>query len=230
MSTVKALIAEAREALESDRTAVQLDTLHGQLKASIGERTDRLKTITARDKTTFSNTPGPERQKVIAEGDLDALRALDDEERAIGSELDVLRNLQGNVRRRLDAQRAREYGQGMPDEYAELDDLLTAQAEAEAAARKARQAAEAKLKEIHSHRQHVIRQNTLHSLRLELPAAAPALLTSYMRVNQYRYHRGPQRVGWFSPTSRPNELKKVAEALGVPVPRPERESVALLAG
>ena len=32
VNTVKALIAEAREVLESDRTAVQLDTLHSHAK------------------------------------------------------------------------------------------------------------------------------------------------------------------------------------------------------
>jgi len=106
----------------------------------------------------------------------------------------------------------------MPGAYAELNDLLANQAEIQAAAR---QAAEAKLKEIHSHRHHVIRQKSLNGQNVEMPVAAPELLASYMRVNEYSYHRGPSRIGWFSPTGSPQQLRQVADVLGVAVPRPE---------
>jgi hypothetical protein len=43
-----------------------------------------------------------------------------------------------------------------------------------------------------------------------------------MAVQGYTYHRGPDRVGWFSPFAGPQELKHVAEVLGVNVPRPEQ--------
>ena len=230
MSAVKALIAETQETLGFQTSADRLETMSGKLKACISERTKRLKAITAKDTSTFGGNPGPERQKVVETGDLEALRALDEEEREIGSELEVLRDLQNKLSRLLGAQRGLEYGQGMRGEFAELDNLLKAQAEAAVEAHKTRQAVETKMKEIHSHRHHITRQNTLHGLRLELPAATPELLASYMRVNGYSYHRGPQRVGWFSPTGSPQELKKIAETLGVPVPRPDQEPVALLAG
>jgi len=226
MNTTKMVIADTREALESDRTAVQLDTLHTQLKTCIRDRGDRIKDITAQDKSTFGNTPGPERQKVITAGDFEALLKLDEEELGIGSELEVLRNLQGSLRRRLDEQQARENVDGAPGVYAELNDLLTAQAEINAAARKARQAAEAKIKKIGEHRHHVIRQKALRGQKLELPAAAPELLASYMRVNGYSYYRTPQRVGWFSPTSGPQQLKIVAGALGLALPHPAAMAAA----
>ena len=226
MSAVTALIAEVRSSLESERSAEQLDVLHGKLKTCIGERSERLKAITAKDTSTFGNTPGPERQKVIAAGDIEALRRLDDEERGLGPELEVLRNLLGSLRRRLDEQRASEYADGMPQAFAELDDLLADQAAKQAIAHKARQVTEAKLKELLSQRHHVIRQNALRGQRLELPAAAPELLDMYIRINQYRYHQGPDRIGWFSPAGGPQQLKIVAGTLGVAVPRPAAMAAA----
>ncbi len=47
-----------------------------------------------------------------------------------------------------------------------------------------------------------------------------------MKVRGYTYHRGPERVGWFSPTGGPQELKNVAEVLGVNVPRPDQKAAA----
>jgi len=226
MNTTKTLIADTREALESDRTAVQLDALHTQLKTCIRERGERLKAITAKDKTTFAAAPGPERQKVIAAGDFEALLKLDEEELGIGAELEILRNLQGSLRRRLDGQQARENVDGAPGVYAELNDLLTNQAEKLAAERKARQVTEAKLKEILSQRHHVIRQKALNGQNVEMPAAAPELLDQYMRVNQYRYHRTPSRTGWFSPTAGPQQLKIVANALGLALPHPAAMAAA----
>ena len=221
MNTTKTLISDTREALESDRSAVQLDTLHTQLKTCIRERSDRIRDITAKDKTTFGNTPGPERQKVIASGDFEALLKLDEEELGIASELQILHNLQGSLRRRLDEQRAIENVAGMPGACAELNDLLTAQAEAAALERKAKQVVEAKLKEILSQRDHVTRQKALHGQNVEMPVAASELLDLYIKVNQYRYFRTPQRVGWFSPTDGPQQLKIVAGALGLALPHPE---------
>jgi len=59
---------------------------------------------------------------------------------------------------------------------------------------------------------------------LALPRAAPELLVHYMNVQGYTYHRGPNRVGWFSTTNGPHDLKNVAEALGVAVPRQEQQA------
>jgi hypothetical protein len=224
MSTVQALITDARKALDSDRSADQLEALHGQLKATIAERTARLKAICARDGSTFGSGPGPERAKVIADGDVEAVRKLDDEERDLGPELAVLRSLQDNLRQRLDAQRAKEYADGLPQSFAELSELLAAEAKAQAVARKAREGVAAQLKELGAQRHHIVRQNALNGAKLELPAAPAELLTRYMSVNQFRYHRGPERAGWFSPNAGPAELKRVAEVLGLPVPRGDQRA------
>jgi len=47
-----------------------------------------------------------------------------------------------------------------------------------------------------------------------------------MQVRGYNYHRGPDRVGWFAPAAHPGQLRQVAEALGVPMPRPEQQVTA----
>jgi hypothetical protein len=47
-----------------------------------------------------------------------------------------------------------------------------------------------------------------------------------MDVRGFSYQRGPVRVGWFSPTDGPQQLKIVANALGLKLPQPGRESVA----
>ena len=104
--------------------------------------------------------------------------------------------------------------------------LFTDQADAEAAAHRAWQATDAQLNDIRAQRHHVTRQKALNGQNVEMPVAAPELLALYMKVNKYRYHRGPNRVGWFSPTSGPKELRNVAAALGLPVPRPNQESLA----
>lgn len=222
----KVLIADARKALESDWSTDRLQSLHAQLKQLVAERAARLKAITAKDGSTFGNAPGPERQKVVATGDIEALRRLDSEERDLAPELEVLRDLQGNLRRRLDETIGRDYAAGMQCQYATVEELAATVAEAQAALRKSRQALEAKLNDIRAQRHHVVRQNSLNGQRLELPAADPALLRQYMAVQGYTYHRGPDRVGWFAPSGGPQQLKNVAETLGLGVPRPERESAA----
>ena len=63
-------------------------------------------------------------------------------------------------------------------------------------------------------------------LNLELQAAHDTLLRQLMKVRGYTYHRVPERVGWFSPTGGPQELKNVAEVLGVNVPRPDQKAAA----
>lgn len=225
MSTDK-LIAEARKALESACSADRLATLHGQLKQHVAERTGRLKAITAKDTSTFGSNPGPERQKVVAAGDVATLRQLDDECKTVEAELEVLRSLQDNVRRKFDEQRATEYAAGMPQAFATLGELLKAQAEAQAAARKAVQAVAALVQELRQQRTHVTRQQAVHGQQLELPAAPPELLQQFMAAQGYTYHASASRTGWFSPTGGPQELKHVAEVLGANVPRPEQVAAA----
>jgi prophage DNA circulation protein len=217
----KALIAQARKALESKKSAAQLDTLHGKLKARISERAGRLKAITANGDW---GSPGPERQKLVAAGDVDTLRKLDEEERSLGPELEVLRSLQDKLRRRLDEQRASEYAAAMPDAFAELGDMLADLEAMQDAARKARQAVDAKLKEIHEQRHHVARQ-AASGQKLELTAAQPELLRKFMAVKGYAYKRTPMMTGWFTPAGNPGDpqqLRNVAAVLGLDVPSPVR--------
>jgi hypothetical protein len=218
---MSALIANARKALESDCSADRLETLHSQLKARINEVLERVKAITAKDTSLFANAPGPERQRVISSGDVAAVRKLDDEERDLSAELEVLRALQGQLRSRVDETLAREHVANWPKACAELDELLAAQAKAQVAARKARQAVDAKLTELRAKRHHVTRQRALNGQQLDLPAA-PELLRTYMAAQGYTYHRSPDRVGWFSPIGSPRELQNVADVLGVPVPRQQQ--------
>jgi len=70
---------------------------------------------------------------------------------------------------------------------------------------------------------HVAHPNTPN---LEFPAADDTVLRQLMQARGYTYHRGPSRVGWFSPAGGPQQLKIIAGALGLPVPQPGRESVA----
>ncbi|MDT8321558.1 MAG: hypothetical protein RQ826_13615 [Xanthomonadales bacterium] len=161
----------------------------------------------------------------MASGDVEALRKLDEEERELGPELEVLRALQDKIRSRLDETLAREHVANWPQSCAELDELLAAQAEAHAAASKARQAVDAKLTELRTQRHHVTRQKVLNGQSLELPAA-PKLLRTYMAVQGYSYQRSPNRTGWFSPTGGPQQLQNIAEVLGVPVPRLQQQAAA----
>ena len=91
-------------------------------------------------------------------------------------------------------------------------------AKVQAALLAARKATESALRDLNVQRQHVARPNTPN---LEFPAADDTLLRQLMQVRGYTYHRGPERIGWFSPTDGPQQLKIVAGALGVAVPRPE---------
>ncbi len=159
---------------------------------------------------------------MVADGDIEALRKLDDEERELGPELEVLRDLYGRLRLRLDEQRAKAYVDNMPQTFAGLRDSLAAQAAAQAAARKAAQTVAEQMKELQQQRHHITRQVAINGQKLVPPPAE--LLAQYMKVQGYTYHRGPDRVGWFSPTSGSHELNRVAEVLGVDVPRPEQQA------
>jgi len=213
------IIEKVKAALVDEQTADELDELHVELKMHTNKKGDRLKAITAKDTSTFSNTPGPERQEVIASGDVAALRRLDDEEREISAELEILRSMQKRLRAHLDATKAREFVEAAPVRYSELAKLLAAEAKAQAALQNARKATEVALRDLTAQRQHVAR-----APNLEFPAADETLLRQLMKVRDFTYFRGPVRVGWFSPTAGPAQLKQVAGALGVAVPRPEQQA------
>jgi len=161
--------------------------------------------------------------KAIDAGDVAALRKMDDEERDLVTELEVLRHLQKRLRVHLDATKAHEFVEAAPVRYAEVAKLLAAEEKAQAALLATRRATQIALRDLTGQRQHVGRPNTPN---LEFPAADETLLRQLMQARGYTYHRGPSRVGWFSSTGNPQQLKIVASALGLKLPNPGRESVA----
>jgi len=179
-----------------------------------------LKAITIKDGSSWANSPGPKRQEAIDAGDLDAIKAMDKEERDLVAEMEVLRSLQNRLRAHLDATKAHEFVESAPVRYSELAKLLADEAKKEAALLAARKTTDAALRDLTAQRQHVARPNTPN---LEFPAADDTLLRQLMAARAFRYLRG-SRVGWFSPTAGPQQLKIIAGALGVPVPRPEQQA------
>jgi hypothetical protein len=217
------IIEKVKAALVDEHSADELDELHAELRAQIKTSGTRLQAITAKDTSTFGENPGPERQKAIDACDLNAIRAMDDEERDLVAEMEVLRSLQKRLRAHLDATKAREFVAAAPVRYSELAKLLAAEAKAQAALLNARKATESALRDLNAQRQHVARPNTPN---LAFPAADGALLRQLMQVRGYSYHRGPERVGWFAPSAHPGQLRQTADALGLPVPRPDQQPVA----
>jgi hypothetical protein len=181
----------------------------------------RLQAIIAKDTSTFGANPGPERQRAVDTGDLDAIKAMDKEERDLVAELEVLRSLQKRLRSHLDATKAKVFVAAAPVRYSELAKSLATEAKIKAALLDARKATESALSNMTAQRQHVVRTSNL-----EFPAADDTLLRQLMQARGYTYHRGPSRIGWFSPTSGPQQLKIIASALGVVVPRPAAMAVA----
>jgi len=215
------IIEKVKAALVDEHSADELDELHAELRAQIKTSGTRLQAITTKDTSTFGENPGPERQKAIDACDLNAIRAMDDEERDLVTEMEVLRSLQKRLRAHLDATKAREFVAAAPVRYSELAKLLAAEAKAQAALLNARKATESALRDLNAQRQHVARAS-----RLEFPAADETLLWQLMQVRGYSYHRGPERVGWFAPATHPGQLKITAAALGLHVPHPDQRPVA----
>jgi multidrug efflux pump subunit AcrA (membrane-fusion protein) len=217
------IFERAKAALTGDLRADELDELAVELRININEKGDRIKSITAKDKSTFGGNPGPERQKAVDSGDLDTIKAMDKEEHELNAELVVLRSLQKRLRAHLDATRAHEFVESAPARYSELAKLLAAEAKAQAALQNARKATAIALRGLSAQRQHCARPNTPI---LEFPAADDTLLRQLMQVRGYTYHRSPVRVGWFSPTDGPQQLRIVAGALGLALPHPAAMAAA----
>lgn len=215
------IIERANAALKGEQKAAELDALLVELREQIRINGARLQAITAKDKSTFGSNPGPERQRMITAGDIEALRKLDEEERDLVARLEVLRSLQKRIRENFDAARANEFIEAAPARYVELAEFLKTEAKAQAALLAARTATENALRDLSAQRQHVGRVQNV-----EFPAADGALLRQLMQVRGYTYLRGPDRVGWFSPSGGPQQLRIIAGALGVNIPRPDRESAA----
>lgn len=221
------LITQARAALESEHSSEALEAMFQRVKARIHESIARHDTICSEgDRIGNVRPPQPTaRQRVIDAGDLSEIKKLDDEAQALKSEVEILRSLQGRLRKRWDETKAQEYVDGAAQTYASVGQLMDAKREADEVARKAGQALDAKMQEIRQQRDHVTRQS-LHGCRLEFPAAEPELLRQYMAVRGYTYHRGPQQVGWFAPGANPHNLANIAAALGLEKPGPESEAQA----
>lgn len=215
------IIERTKAAIDGDQRADLLDELHVELRIHINGKGDRLKAITAKDTSTFGANPGPERQRAVDAGDLDAIKAMDKEERDLVAELEVLRSLQKRLRSHLDATKSQEFVEAAPVRYSEIAKLLATEDKAQVALLAARKTTESALSDLNAQRQHVVRTSNL-----EFPAADDTLLRQLMQARGYTYHRGPSRVGWFSPTSGPQQLRIVAGALGLPLPHPGRESAA----
>lgn len=215
------LIERVKAALDSEQTAEELDELAVELRMHINTTTTRLKAITAKDTSTFSENPGSERQRAIDGGDLDTIKAMDEEERNLVRELEVLRSMQKRLRAKLDMTKANEFVAAAPARYTKVAKLAAAEAKAKAALEAARKKTEGALRDLTTQRQHVARASNL-----EFPAADDTLLWQLIQVRGYSYHRGPERVGWFAPATRPGQLKITAAALGLPVPRPDQQPVA----
>jgi hypothetical protein len=215
------IIERVKTALDGDQRADALDELAVEFRMHTNTTAARFKAITKKDGDTFGGNPGPERQKAIDAGDVAAQRQMDDEEREINTELEVLRSLQKRLRAHLDATKAHEFAEAAPMRYSELAKLLAAEAKAQAALLATRKATQAALRDLNAQRQHVARPNTPI---LEFPAADDTLLRQLMQVRGYTYHRGPSRVGWFSPTDGPQQLRIIAGALGLAVPQSEQQA------
>jgi len=212
------IIERVKAALDGDQRAAELDELSVELRIHTNKKGQRFKEIVARDPDTFGGNPGVERRKALDACDLDAIRTMDDEERDLAAEMEVLRSLQNRLRAHLDATKAHEFVAAAPVRYSELAKLLAAEEKAQAALQNVRKATEAALRDLNTQRQHVGHPSTPN---LEFPAASDVLLRQLMQVRGYTYHRSPQRVGWFSPTAGPQQLQIVAAALGLALPHPE---------
>ncbi len=217
------ILDRAREALQRDCRAAELDGLHVALRIHLKTKGDRLKAIVTRDLSTFGENPGPERQAAIDACDLDALKALNREEIDLVAEIEVFRSLSNRMRAALDAAKAKEFVEAAPARYDELAKLLAAEAKAKAAVNAARQATEAALRDLSAQRQHVVSRG---APSLAFPPASDVLLSQLMHARDYNYERSPVRVGWYSPTGGPAQLAIVASTLGLAVPRPEQVQAA----
>lgn len=215
------LIERVKTALESEQTAEELDELAVELRMHTNTTNARFRAIVTKDGNTFGDNPGPKRREAVDAGDLGAIKAMDDEERDLVVELEVLHSLQKRLRAQLDATKADEFVAAASIRYSELAKLLAAETKAQAALRAARTATEGALRDLTAQRQHVARVS-----RLEFPAADDTLLWQLMQVRGYSYHRGPERVGWFAPAAHQGQLKITAAALGLPVPHPDQRPVA----
>jgi len=85
---------------------------------------------------------------------------LDDEERDLVAEMEVLRSLQKRLRTHLDATKGHEFVAAAPVRYSELAKLLAAEAKAQAALQNARMETEGALRDLNAQRQHVAHPNT----------------------------------------------------------------------
>jgi hypothetical protein len=128
----------------------------------------------------------------------------------------VLRSLQKRLRGCLDATKAHEFVEAGPARCGEIEKMVAIEVKHEAVLLADRKVTDTALSDMTAQRQHVVRTSNL-----EFPAANDSLLWQWMQARGYTYHRGPSRVGWFSPTGNPQQLRIVAGALGVNVPRPE---------
>jgi hypothetical protein len=211
---VSTIIERTKAALTGDQRADELDELHVELRMHVKTQGGRLKDITAKDLTTFSNAPGPVRQAAVEAGDVAALLKLDEEERALGPEIEILRHLQNRLRTHLDATRAAESVEAAPARYAAITAALGEEGKAKAALEAAIADTEALIQDVSTRRQHV----ALHGGSIVYPVANESLLLLFMHTRQYAFYRSHHKVGWFSPTRSPRQLKLIADALGVPVP------------
>ena len=218
------IIDKAREALQGDCRAAELDGLHVALRIHLNTKGDRLKAIVTKDLSTFGGGPGPERQAVIAAGDLDALKALNLEEINLVAEMDIFRSLSKRMRAALDAAKAKEFIEAAPARYDELAKLLAGEAKAQAALQSARQATQSALNDLSAQREHVVIRG---ATSLKFPPASDVLLRQLMQARDFTYSTGPQRVGWFSPQSGgPAQLAILAGTLGLAVPHPAAMAAA----
>ena len=208
------LIERVKAGLDGDERADFLDELAVELRMHTKTTSDRLKAITARDMSTFGENPGPERQAAIDAGDLDAIKAMGEEAWDLTAETEVLRALTGRLRKHLDATRAAESVEASPARYAAIATALGAEGKAQAALTAARADTEALIQDVSTRRQHV----ALHGGSIVYPVANESLLLLFMHTRQYAFYRSHHKVGWFSPTRSPRQLKLIADALGVPVP------------
>jgi hypothetical protein len=211
---VNTIIERTKAALDGDQRAADLDELAVELRMYVKTQGGRLKDITAKDMTTFGQNRGPERVKVVEAGDVAALLKLDEEERTLGPEIEVLRSLQNRLRTHLDATRAAESVEAAPARYAAIAAALGAEGKAKAALEAAIADTEALIQDVSARRQHV----ALHGGSIVYPVANESLLRLFMHTRQYAFYRSHHKVGWFSPTRSPRQLKLIADALGVPVP------------
>ena len=191
------IIEQSNAAIEAGTTAAIEQALRAT-RSRQDEVMERWKAITSADHTASQSAPpGPERRKCLESGSPDDLAKLDDEQRLLEAERDQLRHTADRLHEASRAAARTEAAAELPADFSELDALLQAEADAQAALEAARAKADAHVEQIRRKRR----------LASDLKAK-PETLSRYLELRGLK--AGPD--GHFPGLDR---ARSVSHALGV---------------